>query len=115
MRTSVFAFAVVVTSLTSGAAMAFDATGVVDVYHVNLEAAGERTGCIQFSTPGLPNGWGCVYRIGSNSLSNLNADFINSLLRDAALKGNQQCRVFWKAVDGLGSAKIFAAECRRSH
>jgi hypothetical protein len=110
MRTNVFAFALVASVFTSGAAMALDATGVVNVYHVNLEVGGNRTGCIQLATPGLPNGWGCIYRTGLN----LNVEFINNLLRDAALN-NTECRVFWNATDSNGFARIFAAECEPRH
>ena len=75
-----FAAALVAGLFASGAAMAVDAAGVVDVYHVNIPVGGGRSGCIQFAGGGLPNGWGCVYG-GSAGL----AEAINDLLRQAAL------------------------------
>src|SRR5688572_10265306 len=113
MKSKVFVFALFAGVLTSSAAMAIDAQGVVDVYHVNLEVGGNRTGCIQFRQPDtsrLPNSWGCVYRTGLD----LNVEFINHLLRDAALQ-RKRCRVFWNTTDGSGFARIFAAECEPRH
>ena len=109
MRANVFAFALVTSVFTSGAAMAAQATGVVNVSHVNLDVGGGRTGCIQFVGAGLPNGWGCVYRVGSGALSNLNTQFINDLLREAA-HDTKTCQVFWNVLDSSGFARIFAAE-----
>ena len=114
MRTSVFAFALVATAFTSGTAMAAQATGVVNVYHVSLAASVGRTGCIQFAGPGLPNGWGCVYGLAGSPIINLNIQLINNLLREAA-DGSKTCQVFWDVVDGNGFAKITSAECAPRH
>jgi hypothetical protein len=108
-KSTVFAAALVAGMFGSGAAMAFDRIGTVDVYHVNLDVGGDRTGCIQMRSPGaLPNGWGCVY--GTGNLAN----YINDLLREAALD-TKRCRVFWTTTDGNGFAKITAAECGPRH
>ena len=113
MKLSLLTLALIAGSLTSGAAMAASATGQVNVYHVNLDIGGGRTGCIQFAGAGLPNGWGCVYKTGAGA-SNLNITYINELLREAALN-TKICQVFWNGLDGNGFAKISAAECAPRH
>ena len=114
MKISVFAVALAASAFASGAAMAAQATGVVNVYHVNLAAGGGRTGCVQFVGAGLPNGWGCLYRVGTSALSNLNTQFINDLLRKAA-DDTKTCQVFWDVLDSNGFARILAAECAPRH
>jgi hypothetical protein len=113
-RNATFAAALVAGLFASGAAMAVDAAGVVDVYHVNIQVGGGRSGCIQFAGAGLPNGWGCVYG-GPTGL----AEAINALLREAALlpvnNPSKRCRVFWDNTDSAGFARIYAAECGPRH
>lgn len=112
MRKSILVATVLMAGVcAAGTVKADDAIGKIDVYHVNVNIGGGRTGCIQMRFPNpLPGGWGCVY--GSGSL----VDYVNELLRTAAQDNNsKKCRVFWNSVDSNGFAQIYAAECGPRH
>ena len=118
-KNAAFAAAVVAGLFASGAAMADDLAGWVDVYHVILQVGGGRLGCIQFRDDWeefvLPGRWGCVY---GNS-TDMAAKELSALLREAALlpydNPMKKCRVFWDATDNMGFAIITAAECGPRH
>lgn len=114
MRKSQLLIALVVGLTSSGGAFAFEATGRVETYHVNVTpTCPDRGGCIRLQNPAsLPGGWGCVYPGGGTGVQEL-----QNLLRDAmfATEGNNApgkvCKIFWNTTDCNGFARIYAAEC----